>query len=464
MPAPRPFAITTDYNAENPKITKAYRIFFGLRNQDGTYAIKSVTEDGKREYQAVGSKQGFTTFKKSSEQPSRIAAPSALPLAFHPAGDLLLWDDGKGSFQLAFYGRDHWTESNKLSYPGLTGGTLTPIPNGIGLLNWVPGSAGISLFSLHGKKKETLAAGYTFLCTPSSVPDGKGIVGLINKDKKSFLAYVPLQIPLADVANAWMFAQEEGDHDLLDHKGGLLRDLPEDDQLYSMYESEAYNCGQYDPSTPTRPYLVTTDIFWELLAAAFEGMFIVEERQAAIPAFWKFAQESEAYFGQAGPDSRWKKVFSVLAGMKNPSGQNEEVRSELLRIQKAEGKELSPVIGKEVDYGELKPRGHYAAAEDLKTYFKAFKYLTILAGENLPPDELVNASPEVKDRARSWIAAYNFFIAPSRSPLVWGEKFQPPPYVKPREKRCAFSRFHGEPTTRCCFQRYFIRICPRLNR
>ena len=85
--------------------------------------------------------------------------------------------------------------------------------------------------------------------------------------------------------------------ELLTKNGGLLRDLP-DDQLYSMYESEAYECGEYDQSTPTRPYLVTTDVFWELLAAAYEGIFIVEERQQAIPAFWEFVQEADGYFRQ----------------------------------------------------------------------------------------------------------------------------------------------------------------------
>jgi len=41
-------------------------------------------------------------------------------------------------------------------------------------------------------------------------------------------------------------------------------------------------------ATPTRPYLVTTDIFWELVASAYEGTFIVQERQQAMPAFWAF--------------------------------------------------------------------------------------------------------------------------------------------------------------------------------
>lgn len=136
VPAPRPYAIKIDYSGNEPKITKAYRIFFGLKNQDGTYSIKSVTEDGTREYQVIGNKKGFTTFKDADEQPSRLEATStgsgqthsALPLGFHPAGDILLWEDGNRNFQYALYGRDHWEKSLPLSYAGVSGGLSLQFP------------------------------------------------------------------------------------------------------------------------------------------------------------------------------------------------------------------------------------------------------------------------------------------------------------------------------------------------
>ena len=434
LAAPRPYALETDFSSDEPKTAQAYRIFFGLKNPDGTYSIKSVTEDGGREYQAIGSKKGFTIFKDSEVQPSAIEAPSALPLAFHPAGHILLWEDGNRDFQYAVYERDHWARSVKLAYPGVFQGTLTATPNGLGLIHWLPDSAGITLIGLHGGKKDILAAEHSFFCTPLCVPDGKGIVGPIKKDNGTVLAYVPVEMPLADVANAWMFSEDQGDRDLLSRKGGLLRDLPYD-QLYSMYESEAYDCGQYDRSTPTRPYLVTTDIFWELLGAAYEGVFIIKERQRAIPAFWKFVDEADAYFRQAKPDSPWMKVFAVLEGIKKPVGENDDVRSELLRIQKAGEEEYSPLLGTEVDYAELKPRGHYTSSEDMSAYFKAFKYMTIPADKRpedkpLPVDDLINTTPEIRALARSWISTYNFFIAPSRGPVVWGDTTPPPSYAK----------------------------------
>ncbi|MHC1728359.1 MAG: DUF3160 domain-containing protein [Syntrophobacteraceae bacterium] len=436
-PAPRPFVTETDFIEDEVRTRKAYRIFFGLRNPDGSYAIKSVTEDGEREYQAIGSRKGFTTFEEGDVAPSTIEAASALPLAFHPAGHLLLWEDEKRSFHYALYDRDHWETSTGLSYPGVSGGTLTPTPNGLGLIHWQPGSAGVTLVMERGRMRQPAAAGYTFLSTPSSVPDGRGIAGLVKKDKGVRLVYVPIQVPLADVANAWMFAGEHADRELLSSKGGLLRDLP-DDQLYSMYESEAYQCGGYDQSTPTRPYLVTTDVFWEIFAAAYEGLFIIQEKQQAIPAFWKFVEEAEKNLLQTMPDSRWMHVFSVVAAMKKGTGADEAEKGELARIAKEAGREISPLLNMEVDYAELKPRGHYTSSEDMKTYFKAFKYLTGMAGNTLEPDDpsrlsvgdLSRLSDQVKEKAKSWIAAYDVFITRARSPLIWNGGQTPPPYTR----------------------------------
>ena len=36
------------------KTVESYRIFFAARQPGGGYSIRSITEDGKREYQVVG--------------------------------------------------------------------------------------------------------------------------------------------------------------------------------------------------------------------------------------------------------------------------------------------------------------------------------------------------------------------------------------------------------------------------
>ena len=428
--APRPYAL--EFNPGTDEFTKAYRIFFGLKNPDGTYSVRSVTETGARDYQVVGKKKGFTTFKDADEQPGRLEAASALPLGFHPAGHILLWEDENRCFHQALYGRDHWESTTRID---LCGGTLTATPNGLGLIHWRQGTPGVTIVGDRGKRQDVQAAAFTFSSTPSSVPDGKGIVGQVKKGNRDILAYVPIQVPLADVANAWMFAEDRTDADLLANNGGLLRDLPQD-QLYSVYESEAYECGGYSPSVPTRPYFVTTDIFWELLAAAYEGMFIVGERQQAIPAFWAFVEEARRYYSQTNPDSPWTSVFAVLSAMKKGSqagseqGKRAEINAELELIRKAEASVESPLLKEKIDYSELKPRGHYTSSETMSTYFKAFKYLTQLAWKELPIDDLRKMSPEVQARGTAWIGAYESFISPSRGPLVLRDDQVPvPPYT-----------------------------------
>jgi len=420
---PQPFVITYESvisdNERQEKPIESFRVFFGIKNADGSYAIRSITEDGAREYQMVGPKSGFTRFKDAEVPPSEIAQRWALPLSFHPAGHLMVWEDDQHHFQVARYDRDHWADSQKLFDGAVSGGTVTATPNGLGVFHWQPDTDGITVVYDHGRAKSVQASGYRFLFTPSSVPDGRGVVGLIRKDSGYALVYVPIEMPLADVANAWMFVESPADRELLSKNGGLLRDLKLE-QLYALYDTEAYYCGGYDSGTPTRPYLVTTDIFWELLAAAYEGLFIVTERQRAIPAFWDLVGALDQHFRAAQPESPWARVFTTLVAL-HATPAPDQKDQEVQRILKAQGRETSPLFGVEFDYGELLPRGHYTGDEEFQIYFKAFKYLTELAPNAAPVEALQNLPAELRKKALDWIGPYQRFVAPPRAPLVWGD-------------------------------------------
>jgi hypothetical protein len=430
VPCPRPFAISMD--TEGKDIRKLYRLFFGMRNPDGSWSVRSVTEDGGRDYQAVGPGKWMTTAKEEWARPSTIVASFALPEAFHPAGNMMIWQDEHQGFNYAVYARDHWDRGGPLACGGLHGGSITPTPNGAALIYWRHGTPGVTIVSGRGTQNQRQATALTFLSTPSSVPDGRGIVGVVKKGGGLSLVYVPIEVPLANVANAWMFVESPDDSKAFSRNGGLFRQL-DYDQLYSMYDSEAYQCGQYDPSTPTRPYLVTTDVFWELVGAANDGMFVLTERRKAVPAFWQFVDDAGKYLAKARPDSRWTRVFATLAafraamkGEKAAPAYSEEIEL----IKKASGSERSSVLGRDVDFGELKPRGHYTSGPDMETYFKAFQYMVRMAGEVLPPGDIESLPAGLKDEARAWIASYEVFIAPGRFPLVWSgrEGFHPPSY------------------------------------
>jgi hypothetical protein len=427
---PRPFLTGLATDEQQPR--EAYRLFFGVKNADGTYAIRSITTDGGLEYQVIGPKAGAAPASDDATSPSELTARSALPLGFHPAGHLLLWEDEQHCFHYARYDRDHWGASARLLGGDLCGGTVTATPNGVGLIHWKPESDGVTILYDQGKTRSVQAAGYRFSATPSSVPDGRGLVGLTRTPQGLALVYVPIEVPLADVANAWMFLESPQDRELFSDNGGLLRGL-EADQLYALYESEAYECGDYDASTPSRPYLVTTDIFWELLAAAYEGLFIVTERQQAIPAFWEFVAAAARSTRETQPVAPWSRVFTALETLRDPrvSRHDEEAQ----RILRAQGRECSSLFDTDLDYEELKPRGHYTADKALQTYFQAFKYLTQLAPEVAPPEDLQRLPAAVKAKAVAWLQCYQPFIAGARAPLVWtADAAAVPAYARHPEK------------------------------
>ncbi len=420
--APRPFE--TGYNDTTNQAIESYRLFFAERLPSGVYSTRSITEDGQREYQVIGPQSTYAKIPDSSDEPTPNFAASALPESFHPDGHLLIWEDGNGCFQQLAYAGQNWDKpSHIVGNP--CGGSLTVTPNGAALLHWKSGVSGVAVIGDHGSTTSTQAGGYQFISTPSSVPDGKGIVGLVEKSGAPALVYVPITVPLADVINAWMFTQDAADRNSYIGNAGMLRTTNED-QLYEFYDTESYACGRYDSATPTRPYLVTTDIFWELVASAYEGTFIVEEHQQAMPAFWAFVAAARQSLNATAPNSTWAVAFNAVADSQSATSPSD---TEALHIQQAQGTFSSPVFGKPFDFIELTPRGYYTATPEMQQYFKAVHYLTTAA--SVIDATPLNALPDdVKAKALQWIAAYAPYIAPGRSPLVWNSgAFVPPAFA-----------------------------------
>jgi hypothetical protein len=419
---PRPFE--TGYNDTTNEAIESYRIFFAEQLPGGVYSTRSITEDGQREYQVIGPQSTYVKIPEENEDPTPNFAPSALPESFHPDGHLLIWEDGSGCFEQLAYAGQNWDKpSHIVGNP--CGGSLTVTPNGAAMLHWKSGVAGVAVIGDHGSTTSTQAGDYQFISTPSSVPDGKGVIGLVEKAGAQALVYVPIEVPLADVMNAWMFTQDAADRNSYTKNGGLLRTTDED-QMYELYDTESYACGQFDSATPTRPYLVTTDIFWELVASAYEGTFIVEERQQAMPAFWAFVAAARQSLDASAPNSTWAAAFNAVADSNSATNASD---TEALHIQQAQGTFNSPVFGKAFDFTELTPRGYYTATPEMQEYFKAVHYLTTAAAA-IDATPLNTLPEDVKAKALQWIAAYSAYIAPSRSPLVWNSgAFVPPAFA-----------------------------------
>lgn len=415
---PRPFI--TGYDLKTNNTHYAYRLFFGMDNGDKTFRVVSVTEQGKRFYQVIGPAKSFTTNTELNAElsPSEIESSWALPIAFHPAGHKMIWQDNRNNFFVASYERTTWGGLKPINPDLAREGTITPTPNGLGLIHWQKNKPGIEICFIPGNKKETQLPDHLFVSTPSSVPDGKGIVGLIKQNGWYIIKYVPVEVPLPDVQNAWMFISSREELERFQRYDGLFRPN-HSDQLYKLYETENYYCNTYDWNSPTRPYFVTTDIFWELFGAAYQGLFIVKERDEAMPNFLKFMNAANNYFKNS--DSKWSKVFTALNELYfNDHSSNQEIR----HIRNAvDG--VSFIHGQYYAYSELKPRGHYTSSPDMEKYFQAFRYFTTILNDDQDAIRELEALPaEITQYAETWINSYTGFIAPSRSPRVWEDPEQ----------------------------------------
>lgn len=431
---PRPFVVGFDEREQRDRI--AYRLFFGARLAGGAFRIQSVTETGARPYWVVGPgrKPAAVPESESWRAAGGLPARSARPEAFHPAGHLLLWRDEKECFHAARYEVDHWESASPLFEGKLCGGAIAPVPNGAGLIAWRPDAPGLTLYLDRGRRPVPLANDRRWQAPIGVVPDGRGVVGLTDQA----IEYVPVGLPLADVVNAWMFLEDPADAAHFERYGGLLRPTAYD-QLYSVYEAESYGCLAQPLAVHRRPFLVTTDLFWELYAAAFQGLFILRERRQAVPAFRELVRAAQAALPKG---TKLEKMFRSLeaAASGDPGGD-----AEAALILAAKGRARSPVLGVEFDYAELKPRGHYAADPNLRRYFQAVRYLSwatdLEQTDAFTPEELSalrRLPAQVRELALRWIGVYADFIARPRSPLLWSDaSFRPPAWVRhpPRRDR-----------------------------
>jgi hypothetical protein len=422
---PRPFIISFDRNQST--YVFSYRVFFGLQKEDGSYRIASVTEYGKKFYQVIGPSSTFTRTKFEDRDPSRMESDWALPIAFHPSGQELIWEDSNNNFYKAKYASDTWGQYKKILNGLIKGGSITLTPNGLGFIHWQKGNSGLGLFLIAKYREEKIFEDKLFLSTPSSTPDGKGVVCLTEKNNIQSLEYLTVKYPQSDVVNAWMFSETLEDIDLFNKNYGLFRPLSYD-QLYQLYESENYYCDRYDQSVPTRPYLITTDIFWELFGSAFQGIFTVKERAQAIPAFWNFVNSANTHFKNNSVKSPWSQVFETLVSLEKNDPSNPEIK----RILASEGKTYSDLLKKEYDYSQLKPRGIYNSSSEMQIYFRAFKYLTtVFEKEKTIIAQLNTLPPEIKGYALEWINSYKEYISPPRRENVFEtRKNDIPKYVQ----------------------------------
>jgi hypothetical protein len=372
-----------------------------------------VTDDGKQIYTVIGPKKD-PMHKEDEEGPNTAIAPSALPVGFHPAGNRLIWEDNAQCLHRLGYELDNWGKIEPFGHG--CGHIEAYTPNGAATLEWAPKVPGIRVHGLFDKSDRAVLSDFMLVSVPSQAPDGRGVVAVTADAGINTLRYLPIDAPLAEVANAWMYLAHADDQKRFVEDRGLFRSLAQDEQLYQLYDSESYYCGGPDPRVPTRPYYVTTDLFWELYGAAFEGLFIVLERAQAMPAFERFVHgAADGLAAHQGGTALAKAFASARAVLDGTQGADPEAQL----IVVASGPAKSPALGEEIDYAQFKPRGHYTT-DVQKRYFAAMRYLSQIKLSDADAATLKTLGPDVAKAAETWISTYRAFIAAPRLDVVFG--------------------------------------------
>lgn len=424
---------TTRWDQADDKKTNKYesgawrRIYFGVEYPGRGYGIRTVSEYGKAPYDVTAPTGAKLQKINASEEHEVIKIASSVPVGFHVSGDELFFEDGKKCIGMIKYEWSDWTAPGKSKVNAVCGSAISFTPNGIGFSAWRAGQKGVDLYYHPDYGRKPAAENISFALKPEWTADGRGLIGVTRgAGGAESLVYEPVPTPLADVANAWMFVTEKDDLKLLDSDGGAFR-RTEYEQLCYLYDSESYT-GEYDSRVPARPYLVTTDVFWEVFAASYEGIFQVVERREAIPALRKFINDSADYLNKDRCTGRLCKIFDTLKELNsNPKSNNPEVK----RIMAADGYAESDVLGVRYEYEDLKPRGHYTKSEKLGVHFRSLRYLSSINFTGAELKTLRGMPVELRQEAFAFIKPYLNFIAPSRYDLVWTpENYVKPDYIK----------------------------------
>lgn len=428
----------------------AHRLYFSVFQAGIGFGTGSVATTGHRYYLFHGAKP-LPVAARSSAMDVRdgddraaplVADVAARPVSFHPQGTRMVLQDAKGCWiELAHVADDWRTVSGQDStaapsrlrqaFPkALACGTGEGefLPNGLGWIHWRPSDPGVTLTI--GEATARLAGDLRFASAPRLTADGAVLVGVTDAAQVLTLRARPVSIALADVVNAGMLNTDAELRLVVRHDGLLTREPHE--QMHLFYDVENYEVRS-QADDPAYPYLVTTDLFWELFAAAYENLFTVSEDETAIPAFTEAVRALRARVsdGTTPPGPLADKIL-VAAALMDLDDNSEAVRAAL----------TDP---------EYQPRGNYLRSKLAARYFTAMRMLTFPkngprtgAGVGVGADadeaaEWARLPETVRAPLRRWVGTYLPFIAGARGETVLPVGATVPPYAKhPLTKKRVF--------------------------
>ncbi len=303
-----------------------------------------------------------------------------------PSGDMIVYKGESGENQALQYSWYEWwhpVTGKKARRAELV------LPSTKGYLIWSPNQSSFLAYDVKeqsaafipGDDRGSIKVGVTkaLLSAPSFFPDGKGIAYTYQQDGKSVLAVEPLDDPLGDVANLWLYKNQKSDWKKL-ATNQLQFKHTQYQQIYDLYDSELYQaCDVPAGSDHRRPYLVTSDAVLETFYASFSALLGYVERAEFKTAISEFSAKGLAAARTTKAPKEIEQFFLTGLALIQPESVKElpaEVKSEIAKITSASGKGKS-LFGKELNYADFLIRGKYERDTDLQSYFRALKWYQV---------------------------------------------------------------------------------------
>ncbi|WP_162604751.1 DUF3160 domain-containing protein [Geomonas ferrireducens] len=365
------------------RFDKQYRIAY-TSDERGRKDIWWVRESGEYDQPITVSPQRKAQFlkdpywqKESSFEsaPAPITAGGEYP-EWSPSGNLLLYRTGANTAAMLAYTYYDWWHPATIKVPA-SSGMLSWAPNQCGFLEYDPARHTAAVMPRQSPKRKPVLAGRVLSSPPSFFPDGQGFVAAVGGvGGKSVLAVEPYNDPLGDVENLWMFTFPHKDRDKL-ARNQLIFQETGNDQIYTLYDSEAYGAGTRDEfGDHDRPYFVTSDAVLETFYASFSTLYANAERTVLAKALTEFCSAGAAVSRQKKSAPDVEALFGVGLALLKPEtlkGASPTVREEVQRIEAAKGWAPS-LFGEQLGYDNFFIRGKYERDKELKGFFRALKW------------------------------------------------------------------------------------------
>ena len=435
----------------DPKRKKSWPRFSPYKF-DGNYRIVYVSEKDKRkdiwwvresgQYDMPITQQNpaydSSEFWKSMDlpPPPAITKGGDSP-EWSPSGNLLLYRTQKGYVFLNYNYYSWWTEK------------ALPVPTGEGILSWSPNQTAFLSFDA-GKRAATLIPRddikkkQQIINTPvtavSYFPDGKGFAYSFQKNGQYIIAITPYSDSLGDVANLWMYSYSASQKTKM-QQNQLLFLNDNFDQIYYLFDTERYSCGNVDPNFPARPYLVTSDAVLETFYAAFAALYDAMEHNELTKALHEFSRQGMESAREKNAPKDAIALFETglaLLDSTTRSTISPKAKIETERVENASGTDTS-LFGKILDYSDFFIRGKYERDTLMQGYFRAIKWYqefsldldSVKDRENASEIIAIANSPKVRPSLQKIYDIYRDMVGESRyyNPLnlkeIYSDKNRP---------------------------------------